>query len=111
MDIVRYLTLGIGAIGVGVITWGILVSLVEYIKLEVRRAKGTSICRDREMLRHHLGSSLLLGLEFLVAADVAHTIIEPSLAELAVLGSIVAIRTVLNYFLNKELATHQCGAE
>ena len=45
----------------------------------------------------------MLGLEFLIAADIIRTIVKPSLEELAILGSIVVIRTVINYFLGKEL--------
>lgn len=61
------------------------------------------------MLRHHFGSYLLLGLEFLIAADIIHTIFTPTLQKLAVLGGIVAIRTVINYFLNLELKNaHKC---
>lgn len=46
---------------------------------------------------------LLLGLEFMVAADIIETVFKPSLEHLGVLGGIVIIRTVLNYFLNMEL--------
>jgi uncharacterized membrane protein len=61
-------------------------------------------------LRHHLGSYLLLGLELLVAADIIHTILEPDLKSLAVLGAIVGIRTLLSFFLNKELHdSHNCS--
>jgi uncharacterized membrane protein len=81
-----------------VICWGILLGLIKFIKLEIQRAKGINICHQREILRHHLGSYLLLGLEFLIAADIIHTIIKPTLEEVAVLGSIVAIRTILFFF-------------
>ena len=57
----------------------------------------------REKIRQDLGYYLLLGMEFLVAADIIHTILNPSLEELAILGSIVAIRVVLSFFLQKEL--------
>jgi uncharacterized membrane protein len=44
-----------------------------------------------------------LGLEFLIAADVVRTIIQPTLMELAILGSIIAIRTAISFFLNMEM--------
>ena len=46
---------------------------------------------------------LVLGLEFELAADVVRTVIAPSWAELGRLGAIAAIRTFLNYFLEKDL--------
>ena len=104
-----WLTFGIGIVGILVITWGVMLTLVRLVVLEARRIKGVNICGPRDMLRHHLGSYLLLGLEFLIAADVVHTIARPSLEELAILGGIVAIRTVLSFFLNREIAEHKCG--
>ncbi len=38
----------------------------------------------------------------LIAGDVIRTIILPKLEEIAILGSIVAIRVVISFFLNKE---------
>jgi Protein of unknown function (DUF1622) len=45
----------------------------------------------------------LLGLEFLIAADIIHTVLTPTLADLAILGAIVAIRTVISFSINWEL--------
>jgi len=70
------------------------------------------VCKKRELVRHHLGSYILLGLEFLVAADIIKTVMDPTLKEVAILGAIVAIRTVLNFFLNKELTdNHNCDED
>ncbi len=56
------------------------------------------------LLRTLIGSSLLLGLEVLVAADLIRTISStPSLEETAVLGLIVLIRTVLSISLQVEI--------
>ena len=97
------ITLMIALIGVSVLIWGILMALKSFIQLEIGRFNGMNICAKRDKLRLHLGSYLLLGLEFLVAADVIHTILHPGLNELAVLGSIVVIRTILSFFLNWEM--------
>lgn len=104
----EYLEFGIGAVGVTVIVWGVCSGMGELILIETKRIKGINICTQRELLRHHLGSYLLIGLEILIAADIIRTIIDPTINELIILGSIVAIRTVLNYFLNKELGEHNC---
>lgn len=50
-----------------------------------------------------IGSSILLGLEILVAADLIRTVMEPSLEEAVVLGIIVAIRTVLSISIQIEI--------
>jgi len=49
-----------------------------------------------------------MGLEFLIIADMIRTVINPTLQELAVLGSIVVIRTIVSYFLDREMiASHR----
>ena len=101
--IMEYLSFGIGVVGISVITWGALISTVSCIKLTILQIKGNNTYKNREIVRHHFGSYILLGLEFLIAADIMETIIKPSLQEVAILGSIVVIRTILSFFLNREL--------
>jgi uncharacterized membrane protein len=48
-------------------------------------------------------SSLLLALEFALAADISRTAIRPSWNELGQLAVIAAIRTFLNFYLEKDL--------
>lgn len=55
-------------------------------------------------LRQNLGRAILLGLEFLVAADIIRTVSEqPTLRTVVVLGLIVLIRTFLSFTLEVEL--------
>ena len=55
--------------------------------------------------REHLGRAILLGLEFLVAADIIGTVaIEASFENLGVLAGIVAIRTFLSFALEVEIS-------
>lgn len=57
-----------------------------------------------EPTRQRLGRGLLLGLGFLVAADIVHTAaVEFTFETVAVLGLIVLIRTVLSFTLEVEL--------
>ena len=93
----------IGAVGVGVILWGLFLCLLRLVRVEMRALKRVETMEEREDLRHRLGYYLLLGLEFLVAADIVHTVLTPTLDQLAVLGAIVAIRTVISFSINWEL--------
>lgn len=108
MIILDYLSLSTGVVGVSVIVCGALLSVLSFVRLELKHVRGESVCRRMEKLRHHFGSYILLGLEFLIAADIMDTIMDPSLQEIGKLGSIVAIRTVLSFFLNREFALHTC---
>jgi len=54
--------------------------------------------------KHQLGKSLLMGLEFLVAADVVRTVaLDPTLDNVAILGLLVVIRTFLSWSLTVEI--------
>ena len=56
------------------------------------------------IVRTVFGRSILLGLEFLVAADIIRTVaVQPSLQNVAVLGLIVLIRTLLSFSLEVEI--------
>lgn len=54
-------------------------------------------------MRATFGTYLLLGLEFLIASDILKTVLEPGLNELAILGGIVILRTILSIFLNRKI--------
>lgn len=54
-------------------------------------------------LRVKFGSALAISLELLLAADILITAVAPSWEEIGKLAAIAAIRTFLNYFLEKEL--------
>lgn len=54
--------------------------------------------------RQHLGRAILLGLEFLVAADIINTVaVDPTLRSVGLLAGIVAIRTFLSFSLEVEI--------
>ncbi|MGI6503547.1 MAG: DUF1622 domain-containing protein [Candidatus Methanoculleus thermohydrogenotrophicum] len=55
-------------------------------------------------IRWAFTTRILIGLEFFVAADLLKTVLEPTFEDLIILGSLVAIRTVVSYFLGKEVS-------
>ena len=54
--------------------------------------------------RLRLGAYILAGLEFLIVADILFTIVNRELEDLVNLAIIAAVRTVISYFLGKELS-------
>ena len=57
-----------------------------------------------ETYKRHLAKALLLGLNFLVAADIVRTVaLAPTLHSVSILGSLVVIRTFLSWSLVVEL--------
>ncbi|WP_164020237.1 DUF1622 domain-containing protein [Pyxidicoccus trucidator] len=85
--------------GVAAMVLGALLSLV---LLAMRGGLMRDVAYHR--FRLNLGRAILLGLEFLVAADIIRTVSEePSLRAVLVLGLIVLIRTFLSFTLTVEL--------
>ncbi len=108
MAYLHHASLGIGVLGVLVIVFGVAGGLARFLRAELLAFRGQEVEPDRKHLRHVLGYYLLLGLEFLIAADIIDTLMKPSLQDLMVLGAIVLIRTVISYSLNSELKSeHQ----
>jgi uncharacterized membrane protein len=80
----------------------VLGALLAAVLLAVRR--GLALGEAYRRFRLNLGRAILLGLEFLVAADIIRTVSEePTLRGVLVLGLIVVIRTFLSFTLTVEL--------
>jgi len=80
--------IGLEGVGVATMIIGFIIAGVFSIRALVQgRSAGASF----KTLRRLIGSSILLGLEILVAADLIRTIVTPSLEDAAMLGLIVII--------------------
>lgn len=86
-----------------IVTYGALIGAISFLGNEIKRFTGGYSTINIRKLRATFGTYLLLGLEFLIASDILKTVLEPTLNELAILGGIVVLRTILSVFLNKEI--------
>jgi uncharacterized membrane protein len=92
---------GLEVLGIATLVIGLLVALVQAARRLAGERAGEEAYR---VVRTVFGRSILLGLEFLVAADIIRTVaVEPSLENVAVLGLIVLIRTFLSFSLEVEI--------
>jgi len=105
--VIQWTTIAIEMAGILTIIAGAVYSISRYIRDSLRK-KELYECYSE--LRANLGYSILLGLEFLVAADIISTVtIEPSISSVAALGGIVLIRTFLSFALKREIASGYKG--
>lgn len=89
------------AIGIGVIA---VVALYVLILAALRLFQKQEVQTILQDVRQRLGRGILLGLEFLVAADIIHTVaVELTFRTVGVLAIIVLIRTFLSFTLEVEL--------
>ncbi len=94
----------IALMGGAIMLVGIAVSLYRLVRVEWAAVHEVPVEHDRRTLRLHLGYYILLGLEFIVVADVLRTLIHPGLEELLILGVVVLIRTIISVTLHWELS-------
>jgi uncharacterized membrane protein len=93
----------VDAAGVAVIVIGVVLATVVAAGALLRRQRGTIYAT----YRRRLGRSILLGLEFLVAADIIKTVaVTPTFESVGVLALIVLIRTFLSWTLELEITGH-----
>jgi len=92
-----WLKLGIEAISVAIILVAMLIALGRLLAPLLGRKIGD--------VRTGLARSLSLALEFQLAADIVGTAISPDWDQIGKLAAVAAIRTFLNHFLQRELAT------
>jgi uncharacterized membrane protein len=92
---------GIEVAGIAVIVVGALTCSVIYAYRTLRSGPKEV---EYHGFRASLGRTILLGLEFLVAADIINTVaIDPTLESVAVLAAVVAVRTFLSFALEVEI--------
>lgn len=97
-EMIEAVGLMVDAAGVLVIVLGILVAMLRFC------VGGRRTATPYRHFRQDLGRGILLGLEFLVAADIIRTVaVTPTLDSVLVLGLIVLIRTFLSMSLQVEL--------
>lgn len=89
-------------IGTGIITLVALYAVGHAAARLLRKEPPDNVFQD---VRQRLGQGILLGLEFLVAADIIHTVaVDLSLATLGLLSVVLLIRTFLSFTLEVELS-------
>jgi len=99
-DVIDQIGMGIDAAGVLVIVAG---AVIAFVDCAVRASRHEHDVYRR--FRQRLGQTILLGLELLVAGDIVRTVASsPTLTSVAILASIVLIRTFLSYSLEVEIS-------
>jgi uncharacterized membrane protein len=92
----------VSLIGILIIISGVLFCLCQYIYAILSGQLAAQIS-PINTIRLNLGRVLILGLEFIVAADLIGTTTTPDYYAVGLLAIIVLIRTVLSFSINKEL--------
>ncbi len=99
-ELSSHVALALEALSVLMIVIGALEALLKLLPALWRRMTSHGFRRAAWL---SLARWLLLGLEFMLAADIVRTAIAPSWDDIGQLAAIALIRTFLNYFLERDL--------
>jgi uncharacterized membrane protein len=100
---VSYITPFTEILGTAVVSWGCLQGLLLLLQRGRMTLLGQPLPGSLRNVRIAIGEKMALGLDFFLAGDIIQTIVVPSKDTLTILGGIVIIRTVMAYFLAKEI--------
>lgn len=84
-------------------------AMYSYAKALLRSDQVEHNIRKLQIVRCDLGVKLVFALELLIISDLLVTIVSRSLDDMIIVGSLVLIRTVIAFFLNKEIEEISAG--
>ena len=87
-DVIEILARVVDCAGIAVVLWGVGVGLVGFVSTLIPRRGETSFFQDIAHVRCKAGAYLLLGLEILIASDIAQTVIDPTYERVILLGAV-----------------------
>lgn len=90
------------AVGTAIIIYAGLKATVQVLLSEVLRKP-----YKLQKIRNDLTTKILFGLEFYIVVAVLATLKNPSREDLLALGTVILIRTILGYFLSKEVKEYK----
>lgn len=103
-DIVKNIASFLELLGIVVLVVGFVYAIGVFVKNVLSSHKDPTAYQT---LRKGLGRSILLGLEFLVGADIINSVaVNPTYESVGVLGMLVLIRTFLSFTFQVEIDGH-----
>ena len=99
-QISHYVAMGLEFLSVLMVAIGAIEAIIR-LGPALRLRGGSQSARRAAFLS--LGRWLVLGLEFMLAADIVRTAIAPTWDDIGMLAAIAVIRTFLNYFLERDM--------
>ncbi|MDH3626386.1 MAG: DUF1622 domain-containing protein [Acidobacteriota bacterium] len=100
----EWIASAIDLIGIAIVLWGFVRALIGFVITEARRLRYRAGIGGLRTLRIDLGTYILLGIEFMIASDIIHTVVKRELQDLIFVSALVAIRTAISFFLGREVA-------
>ena len=102
LHFLEWVATSVDLVGVTIMVLGFLLALVKFVPTLARRP-GAETIQEIQMIRCNLGTYLVFALELMIVSDLIVSVMSHELQDLYFLGALVAIRTLIAFFLNKEI--------
>ena len=100
--IVESVAMGVDLIASVIMVWALLIAVFAFVKASFGGVPAERIQR-LQMVRCDLGIKLVFALELLIISDLLQTVVSRTMESLLFLAALVLIRTIVAYFLNREI--------
>jgi len=104
LNITEYVSFFSQILAIVVIVSGMAKAFFTFVKKSLLGEAAREAIRESRL---EIGLSFSLGLGFLIGASIIKSTVAPTWNEIGQLAAIIAIRTVLNYFLMKDIEKFQ----
>jgi len=101
VEMLAWVEAGIDLFAIGIMLVGVLRFVTGFLQAEV---SGPDRIAGIDGARVGLGRYILAGLELFIVSDIIETALSLQLSDLVFLGLLVAIRSVISYFLEREVS-------
>lgn len=98
------ITLLLNLFSILILVWGVVLAMIDFMRSEIKLGDRLEIAKQNNRIKNYLGSYVLLSLEILIAADIIDSIINPTFTDILKLGIVVIIRTIISFFLHREIS-------
>jgi len=102
LEILEWAAITVDIVGVVVVLLGFALAVIQFVPVLAKPADASAIDRI-QMIRCNLGTYLVFALELMIISDLLHSVVSRTLEDLYFLAGVVALRTVIAYFLNMEI--------
>lgn len=102
-NIMEKIILIMDCIAIIILILGVCLTAFHFIKVSLKSRDLNLLSKNNTTLRNQIASYILLAFEILIASDIIRSIIKPDLQDILTLGALVIIRTLISYFLDKEV--------
>lgn len=101
--ILDIISLCLNIFSVAILIWGVSIAAKDFLLSRFAPDSTLEGMRRLTHIKNALGAYVLFSLEVLIAADIVESIARPTVEDILKLATVVAIRTVISVFLNKEI--------